>query len=196
MDTRIRAGFVESFQEANQALEQYRADEAIQESLTTIAARLTHVLRSGGKVLIGGNGGSMADAMHFAEEWTGRFRKERQPFPAVVLGGDPTHLTCVGNDYGFEEIFSRSVIAFARPEDMVILLSTSGNSENLVRAAKAAREIGCQVVGFLGKGGGNLAPLCELAIIAPGQTSDRIQELHMLSLHILIEVVERELGVA
>jgi D-sedoheptulose 7-phosphate isomerase len=196
MQTDYQAGFANSFSDAAIALNTFCEDRAAQASLVKIAAQVTQVLQSSGKILIGGNGGSMADAMHFAEEWTGRFRKERKPFPALVLGGDPTHLSCVGNDYGFEEVFSRSVVAFAKPEDAVILLSTSGNSENLIRAARAAREVPVPVIGFLGKGGGKLLPLCDSAIVAPGVTSDRIQEIHMLTLHVLIEVVERALGVA
>ena len=196
MSQSIAYGFRYSLKEAAEALDRFIADEAIQKELVEIAAVLTECLRTGNKVMIAGNGGSMADAMHFAEEWTGRFRKERRPFPALVLGGDPTHLTCVGNDYGFEEVFSRSLEAFGKAGDVAILLTTSGNSENLVRAAGAARALGVTVVGFLGKGGGKLLPLCDRAIVAPGAGSDRIQELHMLSLHVLIEVVERELGVA
>jgi D-sedoheptulose 7-phosphate isomerase len=109
--------------------------------------------------------------------------------------GDPTHLTCVANDYGFEHVFSRMVEAFARPEDVVILLSTSGNSENLVLAAQAAKKIGACVVGLLGRDGGRLAPLCDVTLIAPGGRSDRIQELHMLTLHAVIDAVEQRLGV-
>ncbi len=146
-------------------------------------------------MLIAGNGGSMADAMHFAEEWTGRFRNDRRPFPAMALA-DPTHLSCVGNDYGFEHVFSRPVEAFANQGDILILLSTSGNSINLERAAEAAKGKGAAVIGFLGRGGGRIAPLCEVVVMATGDTSDRIQEIHMMSLHILIEAVEVVLEVA
>jgi len=161
--------------------------------LGQVAIQLVNTFQTGGKVLIAGNGGSLADAMHFAEEWTGRFRTDRRPYPVIALS-DPTHLTCVANDYGFEHVFSRMVTALARPGDIVILLSTSGNSRNLLLAAEAAHDIGAQVVGFLGRGGGQLAPMCDLAFIAPGETADRIQEIHMLCLHILTEVTESELA--
>lgn len=184
--------FEDSFLEAANCLERFRTDRSVLGALTSLADRLTRAFSEGGKVLIAGNGGSMTDAMHFAEEWTGRFRKERRPFPAMSLS-DPSHLSCVANDYGFEYVFSRMVQAFAGPADILILLTTSGNSPNLVRAAEAAKEVGCHVAGFLGKGGGKLLPLCDTVVMAPGDTSDRIQELHMMSLHILIEAVEAAL---
>jgi D-sedoheptulose 7-phosphate isomerase len=188
----IEKVFEDSFQEAAICLERFRGDRAVLDALTSVADRLTEAFSRGGKVLIAGNGGSMTDAMHFAEEWTGRFRKERRPFPALALS-DPSHLTCVANDYGFEFVFSLMVQAFAGPADILILLTTSGNSANLLRAAESAKQVGCHVVGFLGKGGGKLRPLCDTVIMAPGETSDRIQELHMMSLHILIEAVEAAL---
>jgi len=187
--------FSHSFHEAARCLDLFIRDEEAQAGLVTLAESLAKSFEAGGKVLIAGNGGSLADAMHFAEEWTGRFRRERKPFPAMVLN-DPTHLTCVGNDYGFDFIFSRMIDAFAKPEDIVILLSTSGNSQNLIHAAESTKNAGAQLVGFLGRGGGKLGPLCDQMIMAPGETSDRIQEIHMLSLHILIEAVEVRLGVA
>lgn len=187
--------FSHSFHEAARCLDAFIRDEQAQAGLVTLAESLAKSFEAGGKVLIAGNGGSLADAMHFAEEWTGRFRRDRKAFPAMVLN-DPTHLTCVGNDYGFDFIFSRMIDAFAKPEDIVILLSTSGNSQNLIHAADSAKNAGAFLVGFLGRGGGKLGPLCDLAIMAPGETSDRIQEIHMLSLHILIEAVELRLGVA
>lgn len=185
--------FSSSFREAARCLEVFLNDEEAQAGLVLLAEDLAKSFESGGKVLIAGNGGSLADAMHFAEEWTGRFRRERRPLPAMVLN-DPTHLTCVGNDYGFDFVFSRMVEAFAKPEDIVILLSTSGNSPNLIYAAEAAKKAGARLVGFLGRGGGKLGPMCDQVVMAPGETSDRIQEIHMLSLHILIEAVEVRLG--
>ncbi|MDR3691628.1 MAG: SIS domain-containing protein [Fimbriimonas sp.] len=184
-----------SLQEASRCLAIVLADEALQATLSSLTSRLVDTFNAGGKVLAGGNGGSMADAMHFAEEWTGRFKKDRKPFPALAMS-DPTHWTCVGNDYGFEYGFSRMVEAFAKPGDVVLLLSTSGNSKNLLLAAESARAAGAHVVGFLGRGGGSLAPLCDTVFMAPGETSDRIQEIHMMCLHILIEATEVELGVA
>lgn len=144
----------------------------------------------GGKVIAFGNGGSMCDAMHFAEELTGRFRRDRKALPAIALS-DPSHLTCVGNDYGFEQVFARGVEAYAAAGDVVLGLSTSGNSPNVIRGLATARELGCHTIALLGKDGGKLAGSCELQIIVPGEHSDRIQELHTLILHIIIECVER-----
>lgn len=144
----------------------------------------------GGKVIAFGNGGSMCDAMHFAEELTGRFLRDRKALPAIALS-DPSHLTCVGNDYGFEQVFARGVEAYAAAGDVVLGLSTSGNSPNVIRGLATARELGCHTIALLGKDGGQLAGSCELQIIVPGEHSDRIQELHTLILHIIIECVER-----
>jgi D-sedoheptulose 7-phosphate isomerase len=139
-----------------------------------------------------GNGGSMSDAMHFAEEWSGRYRSERPPLPAIAFS-DPGHMSCVANDYGYAEVFARQVQALGSEGDLLLMLSTSGNSPNLLRAAEEARSRGVTTVGLLGKGGGKLLPLCDLPIIVPGETSDRIQELHIKIIHIVIETVERAL---
>lgn len=141
-----------------------------------------------------GNGGSLADAIHFAEEFTGRFRKDRGPLPVMALA-DASHITCTGNDYGFEHIFERPVRAFGKPGDVLVMLSTSGRSKNLILAAEAANDLEVSTVGLLGRGGGELAPLCCVAALFPGETADRIQELQMLALHALIESVEETLGV-
>ncbi len=191
--SRIEHIFEASFRDAQDLLSLYVGDAGIQATHVNLAERIAATFQSGGKILIAGNGGSMTDAMHFAEEWTGRFRSDRKPYPAMALA-DPAHLSCVANDYGFEFGFSRMVDAFARPNDLLILLSTSGNSVNLLRAAEAAKKIGCFVFGFLGRGGGPLLELCDQAIIAPGTTADRIQELHLMSLHILIEATEELLA--
>jgi D-sedoheptulose 7-phosphate isomerase len=164
-------------------------------TLDEVVFMLTICFKAGNKLMTAGNGGSMADAMHVAEEFTGRFRADRPPLPAIALS-DATHLTCVANDYGFEHVFSRPVEALARPGDVVLLLSTSGNSQNLVLAAQAARQRKAAVIGFLGRGGGLLLPHCDIAVMAPGETSDRIQELHMMALHAVIHAVEVELGYA
>jgi D-sedoheptulose 7-phosphate isomerase len=128
--------------------------------------------------------------MHFAEEMTGRYRKDRRPLGALALG-DPSHVTCVSNDYGFEFIFSRQVEALANKGDMLIGISTSGNSKNVINAVMAAREKGMTTVALLGKGGGQLLELVDLAIVVPGNTADRIQEMHIKILHTVIETVER-----
>lgn len=141
-------------------------------------------------VLICGNGGSAADAMHFAEEFTGRFRKDRPALPAIALA-DPTHITCVANDYGFEHIFARGVEAYGQPGGVLLALSTSGNSLNVIRAVEKCQELGMKTVCLLGKDGGRLKGMADVEIIVPGETTDRIQELHMILLHFIIERVER-----
>ncbi|MCB1084630.1 MAG: SIS domain-containing protein [Chlamydiia bacterium] len=149
--------------------------------------------KSGGKLIIAGNGGSLCDAMHFAEELTGYFRKERPALPAIALA-DPGHLTCVGNDAGFEKVFSRGVEAHGREGDLFIALTTSGNSENLIRATQFAKKKGLKTIAFLGKTGGALKGMSDLEWVVSGfETSDRIQEAHMAAIHIIIEQVEQEL---
>lgn len=153
---------------------------------------LTETFQAGGKLFTCGNGGSHCDAMHFAEEFTGRYRKDRAPLGALALG-DPSHVTCVSNDYGFEHIFSRQLIGMGRKGDILVGLSTSGNSPNVIRAFEAAKQAGIKTVALLGKDGGKLKPMADLAIVIPAQTSDRIQEMHIKIIHTVIETVERKL---
>ena len=190
----VRKVFEDSLERAAQALEAFRTDPACLDACEAFGDLLARIYRDRGKAMIAGTGGSMADALHFAEELTGRVRRERRPLPAMALG-ESTHLTCVANDYGFDHVFSRMVEAFGQGGDLLILLSTSGNSPNLLLAAEKAREKGVAVVGLLGRGGGKLAPLCDLVVMAPGETSDRVQELQMLVLHVVIEAVENALGI-
>jgi D-sedoheptulose 7-phosphate isomerase len=157
--------------------------------LGAISEIIKSILADGHKILIAGNGGSHADALHFAEELTGRFRKERDPIGALALG-EATHLTCTSNDYGFEHVFARQVKALGQAGDVLIVLSTSGNSENLIKAVEAASEKGIISIGLLGKGGGALNNLVDISLVVPGETSDRIQEIHMLLLHTLVEDIE------
>jgi D-sedoheptulose 7-phosphate isomerase len=149
--------------------------------------------QSDGKILIAGNGGSLCDAMHFAEELTGVFRKKRKALPAIALS-DPGHLTCVGNDLGFDEVFARNVEAYGRPGDVLIGMTTSGNSPNIVKACFRAKELGMKTIAFLGKTGGQLRGQCDLEWVVPGfGYSDRIQEAHMIAIHTIIEMVEKKL---
>jgi D-sedoheptulose 7-phosphate isomerase len=148
--------------------------------------------KNGNKVVICGNGGSACDAMHFAEEFTGRFRKDRKALPVISLT-DPSHITCVGNDYGFEEVFARGVEAYGKPGDILVGISTSGNSENVIKAVEKAKNQELKVVAMLGKDGGKLAGIADLEFIVKAETTDRIQEVHMTILHLVIEGVERVL---
>lgn len=158
------------------------------------AARLCETcLKSGGKILTFGNGGSAADAQHFAAELVGRFEMDRGALPALSLTVNTSTLTAIANDYGFEHDFSRQVEGLARPGDVAIAISTSGNSGNVVLAAKTAREKGCQVVGMTGPGGGALAEHCDALIAVPSETVARIQEMHELCLHALAGWLERQL---
>ncbi len=158
-----------------------------------VAKIIVDSFRQGGKLLIAGNGGSLCDAMHFAEELTGLFRKFRPALPAIALS-DPGHLTCAANDMGFEGVFARSIEALGRKGDVFVALTTSGNSDNLLRAVPKAREIGLTTISFLGKGGGKLKGQSDLEWIVDGFTySDRIQEAHMMAIHIVIELIEKEL---
>jgi len=181
-----------SLTEANQTLEAFLADSEQMKKCIRFSELLIETFRAGGKVFSCGNGGSHCDAMHFAEEFTGRYRKDRAPLGALALG-DPSHVTCVSNDYGFSEIFSRQVQGLARKGDLLLGLSTSGHSENVIRAFSVARELGMKTVALLGRDGGQLKTMADLAIVIPAQTSDRIQEMHIKLIHTVIETVEREL---
>ena len=159
------------------------------DSIEAAGGLLVDVLRSGRKIMICGNGGSMCDAAHFAEELTGRYRLDRRPLAAIACT-EPGHITCTANDYGFEHIFSRWVEALGREGDCLVILSTSGNSPNCIRAIDAARKTNMPTIALLGKTGGELREMVNHAIVVPGESSDRIQELHMLILHAWVEVLE------
>ncbi|MCH9609166.1 MAG: Phosphoheptose isomerase [Chlamydiales bacterium] len=161
--------------------------------IETSAKMIASCFTQGGKLIIAGNGGSLCDAAHFAEELTGFFRKKRRALPAIVLN-EPGHLTCVGNDAGFDEVFSRGVEAYGKEGDLFIGLTTSGKSMNLIRAFERARELNLKTVAFLGKGGGKLKGVADVELLIEGfETSDRIQEAHMTAIHIIIEMVEAHL---
>jgi D-sedoheptulose 7-phosphate isomerase len=158
----------------------------IEESSSMIA----DCFRRGNKIIVAGNGGSLCDASHFAEELTGFFRKARPALPAIALS-EPGHITCTANDLGFEWVFSRGVEAFGRPGDIFIGLTTSGNSPNIVNAIEAAKKLELKTIAFLGKGGGKLKGVADLELCIDGfATSDRIQEAHMAAIHVIIEMVE------
>lgn len=157
------------------------------------AREMADCFRSGGKLLIAGNGGSLCDAMHFAEELTGVFRDKRRALPAIAIA-DPGHLTCTANDLGYEGVFTRAIEALGKPGDIFVCLTTSGNSANLVHAVPAARALGLKTIAFLGKKGGKLKGCSDLEWIIDGFAySDRIQEAHMTAIHIIIEMIEKEL---
>jgi D-sedoheptulose 7-phosphate isomerase len=180
------------FRAAESTLQEFTGKAENLQKILDLATLLAEAFRRGRKVIIFGNGGSMCDAMHFAEELTGRFRQDRPALPAIALS-DPAYLTCVANDYGFEVVFARGVSAFAQSDDIVIGISTSGDSPNVIKALHTAQELNCFTVALLGKDGGKLKGECDYELIVPAQTTDRIQEMHIKILHILIELIEDKL---
>ena len=185
-----RSAIQHALHDAQNTLNQFVQERKNLDIMDAAVDLIKDVFERRGRIFACGNSGSMCDAMHFAEEWTGRFRKDWEPLPAIALS-DPAHLTCAANDFGFDEVFARSILAFGHPADLLIALSTSGNSTNVLRAVEAAKSRRMKVFGLLGKDGGKVKPHCDLCLVAPGNTSDRIQEIHMMVLHILIESVER-----
>lgn len=176
--------------EAQEVLDRFIGNPENIEILAETAEMIRDVFAREGRVFTCGNGGSLCDAIHFAEECTGKFRDDRKPLPAIALS-DVGHITCTANDFEFAEIFARPLLALGHPGDLLVVLSTSGNSENVVRAAIAAKSRGMKVFGLLGRDGGSLKRHCDIYLLAPGDTADRIQEIHIKVLHILIEQVER-----
>ncbi|HCO43080.1 MAG TPA: phosphoheptose isomerase [Gammaproteobacteria bacterium] len=165
-------------------------------AIARAASRLAQVLRSGGKLLVCGNGGSAADAQHFSGELLGRFECERAGLPAIALHADTSTLTAVANDYGYDDVFARQVQALARPDDALVVISTSGNSPGILRAAEAAQALGVPVLALTGRDGGRLAGLlgdADIELRVPATATPRIQEVHILILHCLCELIDREL---
>lgn len=182
-----------------------RLDQAIRESADTVASLSGHleaiaraasmlvaVLRAGNKILTAGNGGSAAEALHMAEELTGRYRANRVSLPGIALVADSTALTCIANDFGFDHVFSRQVEGLGRAGDALVLFSTSGNAKNLQLALKAARERGLKTVAFLGRDGGPIAGLADCEILVAGTRTERIQEAHQVLVHLMLDAVEEE----
>jgi len=179
-----------NFQEAKDVLEAFTADYSTLEAIVNAGAMLVAALKSGNKIISCGNGGSMSDAMHFAEELSGKFRNEREAMAAVSIS-DPSHITCTANDYGFEYIFSRYVEALGKEGDVLLAISTSGNSANVQHAIEAAKKKGLKVIGLTGNDGGKMAGLCDVEIrVSHRGYSDRIQEVHIKIIHSLIHFVE------
>jgi D-sedoheptulose 7-phosphate isomerase len=176
------AGILSAFQSNTNALEK----------IESAAALMVQALNGGGKLISCGNGGSHCDAMHFAEELTGKFREARKAIPAICIS-DASHITCVGNDYGYEFIFSRYIEALGNKGDVLLAISTSGNSGNILQAVKTARERGMKVVALTGKNGGKLGPLADVEIRVDHQGyADRIQEMHIKIIHIMILLIEKQ----
>lgn len=182
-----------SFREAEESLKGLIANEPAQRKMLEASKLFTDCFKARGHVYTCGNGGSMCDAMHFAEELSGRYRENRPALGAIAMS-DPTHMTCVGNDYGFDFIFSRFIEAQGRSGDILVGISTSGKSPNVIKAVEAAKAIGMKVVVLTGKEGSALGQLADVDICTPaGRYADRVQELHIKVIHTLIELIEREM---
>lgn len=183
-----------------QALAEHRALfatlDSLQDAVERIGRHLGAVLADGGKILFCGNGGSAADSQHLAAELTGRFVDDRRPLAAVALSTDSSALTCIGNDYGFDHVFERQVRALGRRGDALVLISTSGRSANLLRAAEAAHAAGVAAIGLLGRDGGPLKALCDDAVVVSGASTARIQEAHIFIGHCWCGIAEAALGLA
>ncbi len=176
---------------------------ALLQSMTELSAVVhqagslcTASLQAGGKLMLCGNGGSAADSQHLSAELTGRFVGDRRPLAAMALSTDTSALTCIANDYSFEEVFARQVQGLGRAGDVLVGISTSGNSRNVIRAVEEARRVGMKVVGLLGRDGGALRDLCDVAIVVPSPVTARIQEAHILVGHTLCGLIEQQLGLA
>jgi D-sedoheptulose 7-phosphate isomerase len=182
----------ESLQEAQKVLNSFVLKQANIENINSAISLMVESYKNNGRIFSCGNGGSMCDAMHFAEELTGRFRKERAPLPAMAIN-DASHLTCVSNDYGYDFIFSRYLEAWGNKGDILLAISTSGNSKNIILAVEAAKKKGMKIIALLGKGGGALKDLADVSLIVDSAISDRIQEVHIKCIHIFIEGIERNL---
>ncbi|EOR94702.1 Phosphoheptose isomerase [Arcticibacter svalbardensis MN12-7] len=181
------------FIEAQSVLIDFLADDSNFQKIEDAGKLLSDALATGNKIISCGNGGSMCDAMHFAEELSGRYRNDRKALAALSIS-DPSHLSCVGNDYGYNFVFSRMVEAIGQPGDVLFAISTSGNSENVIQAILAAKEKGLKVIGLTGKDGGKMASLCDVEVRAPKSNyADRAQEIHIKVIHSLIDYVERHL---
>ena len=171
----------------------YQVAKTLSGEILKAAHTIRDCLANGGKLLLMGNGGSAADSQHIAAELIGRFKKERKAMPALALTVDSSSLTALGNDYGFDTIFSRQVEALASPIDAIIGISTSGNSRNVIQALNLAREIGAKTIGFMGNDGGHMKNCVDIGIIVPSDDTARIQEVHITVGHIICEIIEQDL---
>lgn len=179
-----------NFKEAQHVLELFLSDATNISAVEAAGNVLVKAFKNGNKVLSCGNGGSMCDAMHFAEELSGRFRDDRKALPAISIS-DPSHISCVANDYGYDKVFSRYIEGLGAKGDVLLAISTSGNSTNIINAINSAKEKGMIVIGLTGKDGGKMATLCDVEIRAPhSQYADRAQEIHIKVIHSLIHFVE------
>ncbi len=166
--------------------------ETMQDKLESASKLVVETLKNGNKILICGNGGSAADAQHIAAELTGKYKTERRGLPAIALTTDTSALTAIANDYGYDRIFDRQIEALANNGDLIIGISTSGNSKNIINALKRAKELGCKTLGLTGRDGGVMNELCDINLIVPSNNTPRIQEMHILFGHTICQIVDNE----
>lgn len=187
MNSAIRGEFQKHIETSQKSMENLSGD-------IEIAAKIcVESLNNNGKIVLCGNGGSAADAQHIAAELVGRYLTERKGLPAIALTTDTSILTSIGNDYGYDEIFSRQIDALVKPEDVLIGISTGGTSKNVINAIKMANDIGCNTIGFSGKDGGKINEICDVNILVPSDDTPRIQEMHILIGHTLCHLIDYEL---
>mgnify|MGYP000163021657 FL=1 len=188
-----KANVLAALNDARDALDALISNEKTLDAVVAAANLMADAVEGDGKVMSCGNGGSLCDAMHFAEEMTGRYRSDRRPYAALAIS-DVSHMACVGNDYGYEDVFSRYVEAHGRRGDVLLAITTSGTSRNVLKAAEVARRKGVKVVALTGRDATPVTELADVAIVTPaGRWADRVQELHIKCIHILIELIERRL---
>lgn len=170
-----------------------RVEQDLSHLIAEMVTLLVQTFNSGGKLLVMGNGGSAADAQHFVAEIVSRFKMERRGLPAIALSTDTSILTAIGNDYGFDKVFRRQVEALAAPGDLVVGISTSGTSQNVLQGLTLARETGCRTVGLLGGTGGTIKAVCDLALVVPSSDTPRVQEGHITIIHIVCDLLEKKM---
>jgi len=182
------------FEQADQVLKTFLSDDENFKNIEKAGLLIVNAIVSGNKIISCGNGGSMCDAMHFAEELSGRYRNDRKALPAIAIS-DASHITCAANDYGFDHVFSRFINALGNKNDILFAISTSGNSSNILNAIKAATEKGMKIIGLTGKDGGEMKTLCDVEIrVSHAGFSDRIQEVHIKIIHSLIDFIESKMN--
>ena len=185
----IERQIADQFSEALEILRKFNTTENI-EKIAKAAMHMVSGIKNGGKIISCGNGGSMCDAMHFAEELTGRYRDDRPSIAAISIS-DPSHITCVGNDYGFDKIFVRQIEALAYPGDVAIGISTGGTSENILKALDLSNQTNCKTIGFSGRGGGKFNTICDVNLVVPADDTPRIQEMHIFIGHTICHLIEQ-----
>lgn len=190
----VKAEFITAhFRNSCKTLERAAADRGLATAILAISDTITRAMRAGGKLLVVGNGGSAGDAQHIAGEFLSRLNFDRNPLPAIALTTDTSVLTAIGNDYGFDKVFERQVRALGKPGDILLAISTSGRSPNVLAALGAAREIGVTTIGFTGAGDRAMGPLCDHCLAAPSTETPLVQQIHIVAAHAICGLVEREL---